>query len=319
MTTFMNWVVGSGGLLGSSVVQECPPDEELWIPRRAIHWSDRSSWKDDFVSLVGELADQSGTRPWRVWWCAGRGTISTTQDVLDDELLALSNLLEALSVQPSEWLENGEFVFSSSAGSVYAGSNDLVIGSHTKPNPTSGYGSMKLRAEQMVNDFSQRSGIRSLVARITNLYGPRQDMSKSQGLISTVCAALLRRQSVPIFVSLSTIRNYVFAEDAARLMWWRVRESADDQQSTQIVCSPANLSVGTVLKVCEEVTGVRPLVRFAARSDSAALSRSVYFDPTLAESGGHFFTPVHDGVARVYSSLLASLQQGDFSLDGRVA
>jgi UDP-glucose 4-epimerase len=300
-------------------VQECPPDEQLWIPHEVIRWSDRSSWREAFVSLVSEFANQSGTRSWRVWWCAGRGTISTTQDVLDDELLALANLLEALSAQPSKWLENGEFVFSSSAGSVYAGSNDLVISSHTKPNPISGYGSMKLRAEQMVNDFSQRGGTRSLVARITNLYGPRQDMSKSQGLISTICAALLKRQSIPIFVSLSTIRNYVFAEDAARVMWWRVREFSGSRQNTQIVCSPANLSVGAVLKICEEVTGVRPLVRFAARPDSAALSRSVYFDPTIAESGGQIFTPTHDGVARVYSSLLASWQRGDFSLDGKVA
>lgn len=319
MTTSINWVVGSGGLLGSSVVQECPPDEQLWMRQGAIRWSDRSSWKADFERLVSEFVDHCGTHQWRVWWCAGRGTVSTTDEVLEDELLALASLLEALSDVPSEWLANGEIVFSSSAGSVYAGSDDLIIGPHTTPVPMSGYGSMKMRAEQLVNDFGLRTGTRSFVARITNLYGPRQDMSKAQGLISTVCAALLKRQSIPIFVSLSTIRNYVFADDAARVMWARVRESSSDRQRTRIICSPANLSVGAVLKVCEEVTGQRPLVRFATRPDSAVLSRSVYFDPTIAESRGRTFTPVHDGVARVYSGLLASWQHGDFSRDGRVA
>jgi len=319
MNDTLNWVVGSGGLLGSSVAHVVPPGEEIWAPPVGIQWANRSRWSRGFAELVAHFAEAVGEKPWRVWWCAGRGTVSSSRAVLDDEIVALSFLLDALSMLPIGWRRRGAVVFSSSAGSIYAGSPADVIGPDTEPAPLNGYGEMKLQAEHMVHDFGRNSEVRTLVARITNLYGPKQDMSKAQGLITTVCASILKRSAVPIFVSLGTVRNYVYAEDAAQLMWRCLQETSSLQQSTRIICSPSNLSVGAVLKVCEEVSGERALVRLASRADSRALSRSVFFDPLVAGANLAHYTPTQEGVARVHAGLIRSLQHGDFSKQPSVA
>lgn len=319
MSGTLNWVIGSGGLLGSSIVTETPDGETSWTPPRRIDWSSPAAWTNDFSDLVARFVASSTDRRWRVWWCAGRGTVSSSQEVLDEESSALGLLLGAMRAAGPDWLGRGELVFSSSAGSIYAGTTDVVIGPGTAPAPLTSYGRMKLAAERAVEDFGSVTGVHTVVARITNLFGPKQDMSKSQGLITAICAAMLRRKPIPIFVSLGTIRNYVYAEDAAHLMWRIAQTDRRSAHSTHIVSSPANLSVGGVLKIVEDVVGERALVRLVSHPDSAVLSRSVFFDPALESVRIVGYTPVHEGVAAVHAGLLRSWQCGVLNTDRGVA
>ena len=52
-----------------------------------------------------------------------------------------------------------------------------------------------------------------LIGRIANLYGPGQNLAKAQGLVSQLCAAQLERARSSIWVSLDTLRDYLFAPD----------------------------------------------------------------------------------------------------------
>ncbi len=57
-----------------------------------------------------------------------------------------------------------------------------------------------------------------LVGRLSNLYGPGQDLAKPQGLISQLCRAQLTRRPLSIYVSLDTRRDYLFVDDAAAMV-----------------------------------------------------------------------------------------------------
>ena len=57
-----------------------------------------------------------------------------------------------------------------------------------------------------------------VIGRIANLYGPGQDPTKAQGLVSQLCRAHLERRPTSIYVSLDTARDYLFVDDAARLV-----------------------------------------------------------------------------------------------------
>jgi len=310
MTGSLNWVVGAGGLLGSSVRTEAPPTETLWTPDIKVNWSSPATVVSELAAGVDHFVEATRGRPWRLWWCAGKGTVSSPAGVLDEEFTALSALLTSLRQASPQWLAQGQVVFSSSAGSIYAGSPDTIVGNETAPAPLTDYGRMKLRGERAIQEVGTQTGMTTLVTRITNLYGPKQDMSKSQGLISTTCASVIRHEAVPIFVSLGTVRNYIHARDAARSMWRCAIDGPIRGNVTRIVSSPANLSVGNVLKVVEEVGGERVLTRVASRPDSAALSKSVFFDPGKVGVKLHDYTPIHVGVDEVYASLLRSWQQG---------
>jgi len=310
MSKTLNWVVGAGGLLGSSVFDGTPQTEELWVPKRSLNWNSREGLASDLSSTFAEFVNATNGSPWRIWWCAGKGTVSSSKEILDDEFTALTLILGLLSRSPRSWCEQGRVIFSSSAGSIYAGSSEMVIKATTAPAPVTEYGRMKLRAEMILREMGSEHGVATHIARITNLYGPKQDMSKSQGLISTVCASVLRREAISVFVSLGTVRNYIHARDAAQLMWKTVLNSSTEKDMISIICSPANLSVGNILKIVEDVVGQQVLIRTASRPDSLVLSRSVFFDPDHFDLALRDYTPVPVGVDEVYSGLLNSWQRG---------
>jgi uncharacterized SAM-binding protein YcdF (DUF218 family) len=77
------------------------------------------------------------------------------------------------------------------------------------PRPLAPYGEVKLGMEEALRAAAAEIGAAALVGRISNLYGPGQDLSKPQGLISRVCIAHLTRAPLPVMVSLDTMRDYL--------------------------------------------------------------------------------------------------------------
>ena len=146
-----------------------------------------------------------------VFWCAGAGVVGTSQEALDAELSVLRGFLEGWHPRDSA------FFFASSAGGVYAGSAGPPFTEETTPVPLAPYGHAKISAEQLTREFSARTGVPVLAARISNLYGPGQDISKPQGLVSQLCRAQLTRQPLSVYVSLDTMRDYLYVDDAARM------------------------------------------------------------------------------------------------------
>jgi len=313
-----HWIVGAGGLLGSSVVATAPTTIRIRQPSRRVDWSDSTKWPEYFDEALREMREVDDGKEWGIWWCAGRGTVSSSLEELHDERLALEALFGALARSPNRWREHGSIMFASSAGSVYAGCDDVPIRMDSPLRPLTAYGRSKLELEELVRRRASEIGVRSIVTRITNLYGPRQDLGKGQGLVSRVCSAILGREPVPVFVSLGTVRNYVYASDAARLSWRLFHDESRGESVTSIICSPANVSVGGVLRMCELIADERALVRLEAREDSASLSRSVFFDPAATSSAPFDFTPFHVGVHRVHSSMLDAWRKGTVAVAGSI-
>jgi len=70
----------------------------------------------------------------------------------------------------------------------------------------------------LVTEWSQRNEASALIGRIANLYGPGQNISKPQGIISQICRSYLLGYPLSIYVSLDTLRDYIFAPDCAALV-----------------------------------------------------------------------------------------------------
>ncbi len=134
-------------------------------------------------------------------------------------LAAHAGFLDRLSARlavPSA--PRGALFLASSAGGVYAGAAGSPFTELTETRATSPYGEAKLAAEGLVEDFARRTGTATVVGRIANLYGPGQDMSKPQGLISQLCLNQLRRRPISIYVSLDTARDYLYVDDCAAMV-----------------------------------------------------------------------------------------------------
>ena len=208
--TGVTWVPGASGLLGSAVRRELETRGQTVITSR-IPW-------DDPTAAVGALLAQADALPHgsRIAWCAGAGVVGTSQEKHDAEVAVVEGFLSRWQPAPEAVPE--AIFLASSAGGVYAGAESPPFTEKTEPRPLSPYGHAKLRVEEIFTAYAARTGAPLLVGRLANVYGPGQNIAKQQGLISLLCDALVRREEMSIYVSMDTLRDYLYVDDAAAMV-----------------------------------------------------------------------------------------------------
>jgi UDP-glucose 4-epimerase len=262
MTT-VAWVIGARGLLGTAVVAEIASraDWQL-LSSDPLPWSEpellEGSATDTMTRLLAAVEEQDAVddaaAAWAVIWVGGAAVTSTPERLLDDELAQLQTVLAAIESRLGRGPARGAVFYASSAGGVYGGSSNPPFTEDTEPSPISPYGHFKLRAEQAVTRFGERTGVSTLVGRIANLYGPGQKLEKMQGLISQLARAQYSPAPASIFVSLDTTRDYLYVADAAALVCDALDElrSGSDavgapEHITKILASGSAATIGELL------------------------------------------------------------------------
>jgi UDP-glucose 4-epimerase len=246
-------VVGSGGLLGRAVVAELTRRGHD-VVTSAIPWSDNRLARDVVVDDARRFRDFDN-----VVWCAGAGVNGTSRDEFAQENELLGSVLEQLDC--------GTFFHASSAGGVYAGTPNAPHDENSSPSPLGDYGRAKLDAEALV----RRLNTRTVIGRFANLYGPGQNLSKPQGLISHLCRGYLLASPVSIYVPMDTLRDYLFVTDAAEMVGDALEHAVTvpEKSTTKIFASGQAVTIGAILGACRSVFHRRPNVVQAASPLSA--------------------------------------------------
>lgn len=323
MTEPVSWVVGRGGLLGRSVEAALAARGRVWHPRHELAWDDPGSLASQLVGECRGFRDEIGSSPWQVAWCAGAGTVGSGTAALDAETDALRRLLDdmARAFGPDR-MKRGALFMASSAGGVYAGSSGAPFDESSAPRPLSPYGRCKLSQESLARRWSNERGVPVLIGRISNLYGPDQNLSKAQGVITEVCSRVLTRQPLMLYVPLDTIRDYLYVSDAARLVadgLRRLREAAEAAEAAaseapvvvKVLASQQPVTVATVLGQVRRVTK-RPVSVVIARSPNA---RHQVHDLRMAsnvwpELDRHPTTTLGAGIHNVFIDLVGRTGHG---------
>ena len=183
----------------------------------AVPWHDEASSVSALVDAVDVFAAARTGRAWSVAWCAGAGVVATGEESLATEVRVFERMLGALtaSVAPGE---DGVIFLASSAGGLYAGSDRPPFDERTEPAPLVPYGRAKLAMEARVRRLAFDTGLRAVIGRLANVYGPGQTLGKPQGLLSQLCLADATGRPLPVYVSMDTIRDYVYVDDAAAMI-----------------------------------------------------------------------------------------------------
>jgi UDP-glucose 4-epimerase len=296
------WVVGASGLLGSAVTEAVRrTGAELIVSR--IPWSE----PDAAVEALLETAGRLPAAGWRVLWCAGSGVVASSAAHFDAELAVLGGFLDRWN--PGAGADRAVF-FASSAGAVFAGSGTAPFTEETTPVPISPYGHAKLRAEGLFAAFAESRGVPVLIGRLSNLYGPGQDLSKGQGLVSLLCSASLTGAPLDVYVSLDTIRDYLFTDDAAAMALAGADLVASRPGAhVKVLASGQSLSIGGVIGEVRHVTRRRPpiVAGFSAvtKLQTADLRMHSVVWPPLQQ---YARTPFSVGIASCLAAVEASLR-----------
>lgn len=238
------WVIGRG-LLGTAIMAASASP----VLSRSIHWRDPASAHADLEEGLARLV-ASSQGPIQVLWCAGKGVTSTPEEALEAELVTFTDFVDLLAALPLRDRSRLTVFLASSVGGAYAGSPSPPFTESTPPVPLSAYGRTKLRMERALIEAAAQCGWRSFIARITNLFGAGQDMTKGQGLLSVLVASYITRRPPTIFVSLDTLRDYILTEDCARVILAGTDRAAAQGAGTtvlKVVGAMAAQSVGAIL------------------------------------------------------------------------
>jgi UDP-glucose 4-epimerase len=298
-----SFVAGAGGLLGKAV---CAHLGAAAYPAR-VRWGTPDA-NADLQESARRLVEQwPGVRCWQVLWCAGAGVHGTSQEQFDVEIETFARFLRML---PREFPGQISLFLASSAGGIYSGV-DPPFTERDQPNPISLYGRTKLATEELAVEFAVRNGQPTVIGRIANLYGPGQNLSKPQGLISQLCWAQLLARPTSIWVSPDTIRSYLYVSDCAEMIAGSLAlaRTSTRPATVKILTSPRGVTIAAILGECRRVfgrpvkvvLGTSPLAKF--QSSNLSL-RSVTWPEldTLAR------TTLPAGIAATYQDLLSAHQ-----------
>lgn len=297
----ITWVIGAGGLLGSAVARQS--DETF--SAGPIPWADADAAAGVLRTDARRFCEEAGAQDWSIIWAAGAATTSTDRETALAELTPLRGLLEGIrSARPAG---RGAVFLTSSAGGVYAGSQHPPFTALTRPQPLSHYGELKLAQEALATDLL--AGVCPLViGRVSNLYGPGQNLAKLQGLISRLALCAVTRQPIDIFVALDTIRDYIYVDDAARAIQLAVDDAleASPQARIQVIASGQAITVGQVVATVNHVAHRRVPVAYGLHPSAAAQAADLRLEATVPLRD---VMPFPAGVKLAYEDILDRVQQ----------
>lgn len=303
------WVVGSGGLLGSAVVRQLAT-QGVKVHVATISWSDVDQAIEDFSGAIADFSALAGSNPWHIYWCAGASTTTSTRAELDREVSVLQGALakigEAHVTSPSNRI--GLFL-ASSAGAVYSGAPNPPFTEFTAAQPLSEYGRAKLDAEKACRDFSAANQADLFVGRIANLYGPGQNLSKGQGLVTTLVKAVLTDEPVRLYVPMETKRDFIYSRDCAEMAVHGLSQivemsSSGGQIVTKILASGQALTLKDLIFRVESVLGAAVPLQHVSSPASAGQSPDLTFESkVMTELSSTVVTSLDEGITSVNDSI----------------
>jgi UDP-glucose 4-epimerase len=288
-------VTGGAGFIGSTLVDALVArgDEVLVI-------DDLSFGKREFVNPAATLVerdirdgiDVEGAEV--VFHLAAQTDVQTS--VRDPSLDADVNVVGTVKVLEAALAVDARVVFTSTGGAIY-GECDAPATESKLRLPGSPYGIAKLCGEEYLAGFNRIHGTSHVVARLGNVFGPRQSPSLEGGVVSIFLDRMARGEETVIFGDGLQVRDFVFVGDVVAAL---IAAGAHDGGVFN-VGSGVETTVLELHRACAEVAGVdaEPVFEPARLGD---LSRSA-LDVSLAaqELGFRAQMPLAEGIARTWA------------------
>ena len=140
--------------------------------------------------------------------------ISVSDSVKNPVKDAESNIIGTLQLLQNA-VECGvdKFIFASTGGAIY-GEQDYFPARENHPQqPTSPYGLSKLTVERYLKFYKEQYGLKSIIFRYGNVFGPRQNPNGEAGVVAIFNNRLLKGQAPIINGDGEQTRDYIFVRD----------------------------------------------------------------------------------------------------------
>jgi len=206
-------------------------------------------------------------------------------------------------------------VFTSTGGALYGDGAPMPTREDRIPEPLSPYGASKWAAEAYVTTWSRSSGIPHAVARLGNVYGPRQSPHGEAGVVAIFAHHLHTGQAPKMYGRGSPTRDYVYVTDVVSALL-----AAAGRSGTYNIATGVETDVMTIWRELQEAavrveagrSGVEPAQLEPELADlrPGELRRSC-LDVGLAERelGWRAQVQIGDGLRLSYQALVEEFER----------
>lgn len=309
----MTTLVIGRGLLGSHLVRVLRRRGED-VRTAQVPWTAPEGSLAALLDAAADVANGANGAPgWRLAWCAGAGVVASRAEDLWAEAALFESFLERLKPR----VPSVVFLASSVGGAYGASPDEPPYTEHSRTGAVAPYGLTKLAMEAAVTAFAS-GGSRVVVGRIANLYGPGQNLTKPQGLVSQLCLAQTTGRPLGVYVPLDTLRDYVFAPDATEMIAACLDRSATEPAGTvvtKILASGRAVSVGALIGESTRLARRRP--RISSRAPALPVSDLRVRSTVWPEIDALARTPLSVGLHATAEDISARMRGG--RLAGAVA
>ena len=228
-------IIGGAGFLGVNLIYRCLDEpgaqitvmdsldphlyattknlREVWNKIRFV----RGDMRDE--TLLAEIVQGKDV----IFNCAAQTShpLSIQYPLLDADINCIGNLklLEAIRLLN----RNAVVVYSSSSTVIGKALSEVIDEDHWE-RPLEIYSANKGVAEKYYRIYHSIHDLKTVVLRFANLYGPYGKGSPEFGFINYFIHLAWTNQEIKLFGSGEQIRNVMYAEDAAQIMWRAAQE-----------------------------------------------------------------------------------------------
>lgn len=206
-----------------------------------------------------------------------------------------SNLLPSISLL-NAMVSNKvyDIVYLSSGGAIYGNDGDRPHKETDDVFPISSYGVVKLAIEKYLMQYAILYGLRPLILRLSNPYGPWH-YSMKQGVCNVALASALKGLLFSVWGDGESMKDYIFVEDFMQILFRLLEMSVCNEVIN--VGSGETLSVNTILSLVQKnVPTFEWTNAEASRYDVSHFALDT--SKLLALIGDYDFVPMEEGMRK---------------------
>jgi UDP-glucose 4-epimerase len=285
-------VTGGAGFIGSNLVDALVArgDEVTVIDDLSFGRRENINPAAKFVAEdIRDGIDLDGIEV--VFHLAAQTDVQTS--VRDPARDAELNVVGTVRVAEAGLRSGTRIVFTSTGGAIYGECAEPATEDAPR-RPLSPYGIAKLCAEEYLGGFNRIHGSGHVVARLGNVFGPRQSASLEGGVVSIFLDRLARGEQAVIFGDGLQVRDFVFVGDVVSALL----AAAEHDGGVFNVGSGVETSVLDLYEACAEAAGLAAEPAFEPARLGDLRRSALDVSRAADELGFRARIPLAEGIAR---------------------
>ena len=288
-------IFGETGLIGKSLKQQFQNDCISVLIRKWNRDEIAASWKK-LESTVAESNSEID-----LIWAAGASNNASDKSVIQKEEEIVDIFIQLVA---SSSIKLRTLNLISSAGSIYAGSNDVYITEDTIPNPNSIYGESKLNIENKFQELSKSSNTSLNKYRLTNVFGHRTSIKTNSGLIPNLINANLTRQEINIFVPLFVEQDYIDTDFVSQNIYHNIRGNQSLSGKTYIYCRNQSNSIIEIVSLIDKFMGRKTPYVTSTIASSSYRQNNLRFNVKFNDPNMIQINPINISIKKLISEMV---------------